>query len=272
MAPRFCRPVYGSMSLKLFFTNYSNQTLFLKKRYTNLDQLTTISQQLLLKWSFFGTLILRDLTIRNAIAFGSFHLLRTLFDEYLSYLIESRLNQVGFNSVSNEQIVLPEPPIDSYTYDSVVHREHSTLLDLHYHTTSSSFPYRPVVPLTETQHLSNNNNNNNANSSNNNSSALTLNPLAPPPIESYTTQASHNSPSIIIQPSPNCLKRSSSSELIKPYAYSLSENMQVTRETQTSFSTHQSTNSFPTNHSYSFTNNSHLNSSSQTKKRKKDKK
>lgn len=48
------------------------------------------SQQLLLKWSFFSTLIIRDLTIRNASSFGSFHLLRTLFDEYIFYLIESK--------------------------------------------------------------------------------------------------------------------------------------------------------------------------------------
>eukprot|EP01088_Endostelium_zonatum_P018249 TRINITY_DN5783_c0_g1_i1.p1 TRINITY_DN5783_c0_g1~~TRINITY_DN5783_c0_g1_i1.p1 ORF type:complete len:694 (-),score=146.05 TRINITY_DN5783_c0_g1_i1:1058-3139(-) len=47
-------------------------------------------QQLLLKWSFYSSLIIRDLTVRNAVSFGSFHLLRTLFDEYLSYIVEQK--------------------------------------------------------------------------------------------------------------------------------------------------------------------------------------
>jgi len=53
-------------------------------------ELVLLSQQLLLKWSFYSTLIIRDLTIRNASSFGSFHLLRTLFDEYIFYLVETR--------------------------------------------------------------------------------------------------------------------------------------------------------------------------------------
>jgi len=53
-------------------------------------ELVAVSQQLLLKWSFYSTLIIRDLTIRNASSFGSFHLLRTLFDEYIFYLVESK--------------------------------------------------------------------------------------------------------------------------------------------------------------------------------------
>jgi len=53
-------------------------------------ELVVLAQQLLLKWSFYSTLIIRDLTIRNASSFGSFHLLRTLFDEYIFYLVETK--------------------------------------------------------------------------------------------------------------------------------------------------------------------------------------
>eukprot|EP01114_Cavostelium_apophysatum_P022894 TRINITY_DN8440_c0_g1_i1.p1 TRINITY_DN8440_c0_g1~~TRINITY_DN8440_c0_g1_i1.p1 ORF type:complete len:686 (-),score=157.34 TRINITY_DN8440_c0_g1_i1:19-2076(-) len=51
-------------------------------------------QQLVLKWSYFSSLYIRDLTIRNATSFGSFHLLRTLFDDYLQYLLEIRYNEM----------------------------------------------------------------------------------------------------------------------------------------------------------------------------------
>jgi hypothetical protein len=41
-----------------------------------------------LKWSLYGSLLVRHLTIKNAVSFGSFHLLRTLFDDYLLYMLE----------------------------------------------------------------------------------------------------------------------------------------------------------------------------------------
>lgn len=36
-------------------------------------------------------MIIRDLTLRSAQSFGSFHLIRLLFDEYMLYLVELRL-------------------------------------------------------------------------------------------------------------------------------------------------------------------------------------
>ena len=40
--------------------------------------------------------IVRDLTLRSAPSFGSFHLIRLLFDEYLYYLIEHKIaNKYG---------------------------------------------------------------------------------------------------------------------------------------------------------------------------------
>ncbi len=36
-------------------------------------------------------MIMRDITLRSAASFGSFHLIRLLYDEYMFYLIEQRV-------------------------------------------------------------------------------------------------------------------------------------------------------------------------------------
>ncbi|MCP9261470.1 Transcription factor RFX3 [Dirofilaria immitis] len=60
------------------------------------DVLADVSKQFLKNWSFtelvfYSSMIIRDLTLRSAQSFGSFHLIRLLFDEYLLYLVELRL-------------------------------------------------------------------------------------------------------------------------------------------------------------------------------------
>ena len=40
---------------------------------------------------FFSSMVIRDLTLRSAASFGSFHLIRLLYDEYMFYLIEHRV-------------------------------------------------------------------------------------------------------------------------------------------------------------------------------------
>ncbi|XP_014817728.1 PREDICTED: DNA-binding protein RFX2-like, partial [Calidris pugnax] len=45
----------------------------------------------LLKWSFYSSMVIRDLTLRSAASFGSFHLIRLLYDEYMYYLVEHRV-------------------------------------------------------------------------------------------------------------------------------------------------------------------------------------
>ncbi|XP_072255556.1 MHC class II regulatory factor RFX1 isoform X5 [Pyxicephalus adspersus] len=47
----------------------------------------------LLKWSFYSSMVIRDLTLRSAASFGSFHLIRLLYDEYMYYLVEHRVAQ-----------------------------------------------------------------------------------------------------------------------------------------------------------------------------------
>lgn len=38
-----------------------------------------------------SSMVIRDLTLRSAASFGSFHLIRLLYDEYMYYLIEHRV-------------------------------------------------------------------------------------------------------------------------------------------------------------------------------------
>lgn len=38
-------------------------------------------------------MVIRDLTLRSAASFGSFHLIRLLYDEYMYYLVEHRVAQ-----------------------------------------------------------------------------------------------------------------------------------------------------------------------------------
>ncbi|XP_037238906.1 DNA-binding protein RFX2 isoform X4 [Falco naumanni] len=51
------------------------------------------ARQFLLKWSFYSSMVIRDLTLRSAASFGSFHLIRLLYDEYMFYLVEHRVAQ-----------------------------------------------------------------------------------------------------------------------------------------------------------------------------------
>ena len=51
------------------------------------------ARQFLLKWSFYSSMVIRDLTLRSAASFGSFHLIRLLYDEYMFFLIEHKVAQ-----------------------------------------------------------------------------------------------------------------------------------------------------------------------------------
>lgn len=52
---------------------------------------TQSARQFLLRWSFYSSMIIRDLTLRSAASFGSFHLIRLLYDEFMFYIIEHRV-------------------------------------------------------------------------------------------------------------------------------------------------------------------------------------
>ncbi|CAH1243842.1 RFX1 [Branchiostoma lanceolatum] len=65
-----------------------NQVL---KPYEGSETFPKAARQFLLKWSFYSSMVIRDLTLRSAASFGSFHLIRLLYDEYMFYLIEHRV-------------------------------------------------------------------------------------------------------------------------------------------------------------------------------------
>ncbi|NP_001083022.1 MHC class II regulatory factor RFX1a [Danio rerio] len=63
------------------------------KPYQSSAALPKAAKLFLLKWSFYSSMVIRDLTLRSAASFGSFHLIRLLYDEYMYYLIEHRVAQ-----------------------------------------------------------------------------------------------------------------------------------------------------------------------------------
>jgi len=87
-----------------------------------IDVLTKASKQFLLKWSFCSSMILRDVTYRTAPSFGSFHLIRLLYDEYMFFLVESRLaratNQPLICVTGGEGNGGFNPPVNGYGKES----------------------------------------------------------------------------------------------------------------------------------------------------------
>lgn len=63
------------------------------KPYQSSPAFPKAAKLFLLKWSFYSSMVIRDLTLRSAASFGSFHLIRLLYDEYMYYLIEHRVAQ-----------------------------------------------------------------------------------------------------------------------------------------------------------------------------------
>ena len=54
--------------------------------------LAYIALSLLILFLFLSSsMIIRDLTLRSAASFGSFHLIRLLFDEYMFFLVEQKI-------------------------------------------------------------------------------------------------------------------------------------------------------------------------------------
>ena len=80
--------------LELFTTN--SQVM---KPHEGCASYSKAARQFLLKWSFYTSMVIRDLTLRSAASFGSFHLIRLLFDEFVFYLIERSVSVSLYLSV-----------------------------------------------------------------------------------------------------------------------------------------------------------------------------
>ncbi|XP_054160058.1 transcription factor RFX4-like, partial [Oppia nitens] len=62
--------------------------LYPSLKCTNTSTLRRYSRHFLLLWSAFGSRVIQDMTLQSAQSFGSFHLLRLMFDDYVLYLVE----------------------------------------------------------------------------------------------------------------------------------------------------------------------------------------
>jgi regulatory factor X 1/2/3 len=86
--------------------------------YESTDKLTHVARQFLLNWCFYSSMVIRDLTLRSAASFGSFHLIRLLYDEYMFYLVEHRVAQAtgettiavmgDFTNISHSSLFNPD--------------------------------------------------------------------------------------------------------------------------------------------------------------------
>ncbi|XP_058812476.1 DNA-binding protein RFX2 isoform X3 [Topomyia yanbarensis] len=61
------------------------------EEYRGKPSFVSAARQFLLKWSFYSSMVIRDLTLRSAGSFGSFHLIRLLYDEYMFFIIEHKV-------------------------------------------------------------------------------------------------------------------------------------------------------------------------------------
>lgn len=61
------------------------------KEYEGRAAFPKAARQFLLKWSFYSSMVIRDLTLRSAASFGSFHLIRLLYDEYMFFIVEHKV-------------------------------------------------------------------------------------------------------------------------------------------------------------------------------------
>ncbi|XP_071800198.1 transcription factor RFX3-like isoform X2 [Asterias amurensis] len=81
--------------------------------HENSPNFAKAARQFLLKWSFYSSMVIRDLTLRSAASFGSFHLIRLLYDEFMFYLIEHRVAAAtGETPIAvMDKVDLVEPPL-----------------------------------------------------------------------------------------------------------------------------------------------------------------
>lgn len=66
---------------------------YLAVEMANGSTLDSAAKALILAWSFYQTLILRDLMLRSAGSFGSFHILRLFLEDYLLFYIERKMDE-----------------------------------------------------------------------------------------------------------------------------------------------------------------------------------
>jgi regulatory factor X 1/2/3 len=61
------------------------------KPYEGKPNFAEAAKQFLIRWSFYNSVVIRDLTFRSSASFGSLYLIRLLYDEYMFFLIEHQV-------------------------------------------------------------------------------------------------------------------------------------------------------------------------------------
>lgn len=80
-------------------------------------------------------MVIRDLTLRSAASFGSFHLIRLLYDEYMFYLVEHQVAlATGETPIAVMGDVSPRPNSRSKKCDDLLLQRCSSMDDMHFHS------------------------------------------------------------------------------------------------------------------------------------------
>ncbi|XP_023724003.2 DNA-binding protein RFX2, partial [Cryptotermes secundus] len=61
------------------------------KPYEGTPNFAKAARQFLLKWSFYSSLVIRDISLRSAASFGSLHVIHLLYDKYIFFIIEHKV-------------------------------------------------------------------------------------------------------------------------------------------------------------------------------------
>uniref|UniRef100_A0A8C1NFC8 Regulatory factor X, 1b (influences HLA class II expression) n=1 Tax=Cyprinus carpio TaxID=7962 RepID=A0A8C1NFC8_CYPCA len=133
------------------------------KPYTGSPAFPKAAKLFLLKWSFYSSVVIRDLTLRSAASFGSFHLIRLLYDEYMYYLIEHRVAEAkGETPIS----VMGEVHVQTHTHTLSYNEEDEEEDDETDEDQDMAIPVvvgeeslEPPTKLARTELFNNNNNN-----------------------------------------------------------------------------------------------------------------
>jgi len=66
----------------------------------------------LLNWNFFASLATKELAFKNSASFGTFQIIRLFSDEYMLFLLESRLGELKKTALSADQ----GPPVSTLLF------------------------------------------------------------------------------------------------------------------------------------------------------------
>lgn len=69
---------------------------------------TVKAKKFIMSWSYYSSMVIRDLTLRSVQTFGSFHLIRMLLDELVSHVIEQKIQNTEAEYIPRDIIIKTE--------------------------------------------------------------------------------------------------------------------------------------------------------------------